>query len=268
MKKTARYSAVGLVLLFGVGVGVISSRWTRKQVEGVQVPFYATGQHVYGEILVRDETAEGESFLIALVSENDLRPALYGTGPLVPTGPVYRFVPKSARIDVSSTGAWNAAKGKVSVALLDSTEPSDPIHRDGSTDTLSFEGKPVQTSGPYALTVGVSPDAEYVSVISAHGRRRGGLGFFGGGYPNGPYYHELFKRVTGVKLGATYILEAPRRGVPLLACCWEEQGNYIVYHDSEGEHLWVVPGPNHPSNQVAPEPTLETGADSEEKNNE
>jgi hypothetical protein len=127
---------------------------------------------------------------------------------------------------------------------------------------------PLRTAGAYALTVGVSPDSEFVAVISANGRRRGGLAFFGGGYPNGPYYHELLKRVTGVKVGPTYILQAPRGGVALLSCCWEERGKYIVYHDSEGRHLWVVPGPNHPSNKVASEPTLSASLDSEEKSNE
>ena len=86
-----------------------------------------------------------------------------------------------------------------------------------------------------------------VNVVSANAPRSKGSFFWaiggGGGYPRGPFYHEVFNRITGAKIGPTYTLAPPGEMVTL-SYCWEAQGKYVIYHDMFGRFLWVVPGPN------------------------
>jgi len=84
--------------------------------------------------------------------------------------------------------------------------------------------------------------------------------FGGGGYPIGPFYHETFDRATGVKVGDTYTLEYSGSRVNL-AFCWEAQGRYVVYYDTRGRFLWVVPVPSRARNAVESSPALLRGTE-------
>lgn len=268
MKRSARNFAI-LILALVVGASVfLAVRRPDDLVGGVRAAYYPTGVLFYGDALLRKVTPNGGDLLIGFVAVADLYAARRNPDKFDPTGPIYRFDGDATQVVNSSSAAWRQAHGTVSVSSNACLEGSEPIRHDVQGYTTWFNQSKIQTAGPNTLRVSVSPDCEFVAVISAGGRRRAGFFFFGGGFPNGPYYLEMYRRVTGMKTGPTFILDAPGDRVPTLYPCWEEGGEYLVLHDGEGRHLWVVPGPNHQSNSSRSSPEAAGDKPTEEDTDE
>lgn len=236
------------VLIAGVLVCVFClwgyARWRIREI-GTVAPFVSTGRIANVDAFVRTQSPDDDTLFIGFLGATVQRiePQDAAT---IPVWPVYRFDPKKAIIESSSYDEWKNASGKINCRFFRQDIGGAPIKRDIETCLLSINGSLITTAGPFAIDADVSPDGNFLNVISANGKTSKGRMFpfwSGGGYPRGPYYHEVFERATGKKIGGTYTIKDP--GGPLyLSFCWEARGKYVVYYDYGGRYLWVVPGQN------------------------
>lgn len=222
-------------------LGLVGYRMWRFRTIGTLVPCVRTGEYEEGSILLRTTSADSEVLLIAPIDRRaDLDISVNGIDPNL-MRPSYRFTPGIGGLNRSGLDDWAQATGTITYK-----------------DFVRDVGNSFPTAGSFALSSDESPDGRFVNVLSSNSPRlrTPSLSFFfiggGGGDPAGPFYHEVFDRQTGTKIGETYTLEYS--GGPVnLSYCWEQQGKYIVYHDMYGRFLWVVPGPNHPSSESPPQ---------------
>lgn len=266
-RRIRKYLAVSMIVVVVASVfGVVGYfRWRFRTI-GTLVPCVKTGQYQVGEILLRTTSVDSDVLLIAPINSRDaLDMRVDGADPK-PKRPSYRYAPRSGGLGSAGLDEWAQATGAVTYRYSVRDISMAPALFDFQTGTVSINGTPLRTAGAYALDVEESPDRKFVSVVSANGRKRQGSFLFfisAGGDPPGPYYHEIFDRATGIKVGGTYTLEYSGEGVAL-SYCWEAQGKYVVYHDGEGRFLWIVPGPNH-SSAKAPLQHTSTGQQKQEK---
>jgi len=266
-RRIRRYLVVAMIVLVAASVlGVVGYfRWRLRTI-GMLVPCVKTGQYEVGEILLRTTTDASRDLLIAPITEWDVARRELDGADLKPSGAMYRFTPGNGRISPAGLDDWSQATGEITYRYSKRDVPLDTPLVDVPTDTVSSSGTLLRTAGAYAFDVGESPDRRFVNVLSANARRQQGSFLFfmgGGGWPTGPYYHEIFERETGKKIGVTYTLEYAGQGVPQ-SYCWERQGKYVVYHDGKGRSLWIVPGPNHPGSETTLQGTS-TGQQKQEK---
>jgi hypothetical protein len=217
---------------------ICSCLYWRFRTIGTCVAWMRMGQYDAREIVLRTLSPESDVLLIGLVARSSVTSMSFGRGDPAPAGPVYRFNPGSRRLEPSSYEEWERATGAITFRFMDRDFSIDPFKRRSE-------------AGTHVLDSDVSPDRRFVSVVSGNGTKsKGSFGWFpwglpGGAYPLGPYYHETFDRLTGAKVGQTYTLDCPAERVNL-SYCWEAQGKFVVYHDTRGRYLWVVPGPANP----------------------
>lgn len=270
-----RFLSRQYVAAAAVGIGALTVTgyicWCYRTV-GIPIESLRIGQYNPGEILVRTTSPQSDIVLIGAVSNLDVTRIRLGGGSLVPTGPVYRFIAQSVRLEPSGLDEWTQATGAITFRYSDRDFSTGPIELDVQTGSVTVGRTSLSTAGAYTLDIDVSPDRKFVNAVSANAPKGKGsfMFFFGGGggaYPRGPFYHETLDRLNGAKVGPTYTLEYPGQRVSL-SYCWEAQGRYVIYHDGEGRFLWVVPGPNDASNQVAPKPTPGASPDAEEKSDD
>jgi len=250
---------VVIAALVAVTLGMAGYAYWRFRTIGIPLAPLPMGQYEPSEILVRAKSNESDAILIGVLKNDDKTFVTRGLAEPVPSGPIYRFTPEARRLELVDLDEWRAATGPITFRYFDRL-------RSGSLKYASF-----RASGAYSLDIDVSPDRKYVNVVSANARKgKGNFMFFlgggGGAYPRGPFYHETFDRLTGMKVGPTYTLEYPGERVNL-SYCWEAQGKYVVYHDMQGRFLWIVPGPGQLGAQSPFEPTSTADLKSKEKTN-
>ncbi len=237
--RIRRYIAVStIVVTVATGLCLLGYRLWRFRTIGTLVPCLKTGQYEAGNILLRTTSVDSAVLLIAPIDERgSLDVSVNGIDPNVSRSS-YRHTPGIDGLNRSGLDEWAQATGAVTYKYF-----------------VNNRGVPFPTAGRFALSSDESPDGRFINVLSSNSPRvrTPFFSFFffggGGGDPAGPFYHEVFDRETGTKIGGTYTLEYS--GEPVnLSYCWEQQGKYIVYHDDNGRFLWVVPGPNHSSSET------------------
>ncbi len=233
-KRIRKYLAVAtFVVAVGTVLGLVGYRVWRFRTIGTLVPCIKMGKYEEGNILLRTTSDDSAVLLIAPINRRDTYDIREnGVDPNL-SRPSYRFTPGIGGLNQSQLDEWAQATGTVTFKHF-----------------VSGVGTPLPTAGSFALSSDESPDGRFINVLSSNSPRirTPFFSFFiwggGGGDPSGPFYHEVFERETGTKIGGTYTLEYSGQPVNL-SYCWEHQGKYIVYHDGYGRFFWVVPGPNH-----------------------
>lgn len=246
---------VPAVIISGV-LGIGGHFWWRFRVIGTLVPFLSTGDSISGgEIILRTTSPESDFLLISQVTSGDVARSELDNADLKPTGPVYRFTPGVPRLQPGTLDEWAKATGVITYRYSDRDTTIAPLDFLGKS--LSIRGTHLSTAGGYNLDIDVSPDRRFVNVVSANAPRSKGSFFWafggGGGYPLGRCYHEVFERQTGAKIGKTYTLDYAGNGARPSSYCWEAQGKYVVYYDTYGRFLWIVPGPKPPPDPPPPD---------------
>ena len=222
------------------------SYWRFRSIGTTVMPL-RMGQYEPGELLIRRVSKENDTLLIGVLDSADMISVTRGRADAVPSGSVYRFTPKLYHLEPATLDDWKEATGPITFRYFDEFRETKPVEVNPRTGVLSAGETPLRTAGAYDLDKDVSPDRQFVNVISANGSiGKGNFLFFlgggGGAYPLGPFYHEVFDRISGAKVGDTYTLKDPWERVSL-SFCWESEGRYVVYYDMQGRFLWVVPVP-------------------------
>ncbi|HNQ22652.1 MAG TPA: hypothetical protein PKK06_06120 [Phycisphaerae bacterium] len=160
-----------------------------------------------------------------------------------PDSVIYRYQPGAQRLETVRASAWTAATGEVCDCVAQEAQPIDPFGVDYQSDTLTFQGRAVTTAKPSLANVVPSPSGRYVAVVSGERTRRHSFSpvpFMGGGGCIEQHYHEVLKRSDGTRLGAAVALPLSSVNWGTMAC-WSCDERYVVYRDSAGIILCIVP---------------------------
>ncbi|HNQ22651.1 MAG TPA: hypothetical protein PKK06_06115 [Phycisphaerae bacterium] len=190
-------------------------------------------------LLLRSSAPDSTDLLLRTLTEAERRsPDAAGSAPTDRV--IYRYEPGADRLEPVGAAAWTAATG----AICDSATQGaiDPLVFDYRTHTLTFQGRALTTGGAKVLTARTSPSGRYVAVLSAKRLRRNGLApvsFSGVGDTVGwQYYHELFRRSDGTRVGRVVTLPKAMYMGGAIAC-WSCDERHVVYA-SDGK-LCIVP---------------------------
>ncbi len=170
----------------------------------------------YYAMWARYERAEGGDFLI--------KPELDASdGGTIPT--IYRYLADEGRFEPAPTEAWDRSGGSpVLCQLLRVSSRSPRIRIDYKDLRLFIDGKEVETAAWATLRVYLSPSEEFLSVVSAAGRRPFTLWPGSSSEPDGPYYHQVLRLPSMEQVGPTVLIPQENR----YSVCWMPDERFII----------------------------------------